>query len=63
MPKKDIGPYKWQRNRQLGNKQPRPAQPNISQPNQKPKPIGWGKDTRIYWNEVFQDYLKGRGRK
>jgi len=56
----DLGPYKYQRDRQRLNKYPRPAQPNISQPNQKPAPQGWGMSTRDYWNLVFKEYLRRR---
>lgn len=53
-------PYHFQRDRQLGNKQPRPPQAAI-QPNQKPPLQGFGQmTTSVYWNEVFQDYLKKR---
>ncbi len=52
-------PYHYQRDRQLGNKQPRPPQPAY-QPNQLPPLQGWGGDTFSYWNEVFDTYLKRR---
>ena len=55
-----LGPYKFQRDRQIFNKQPRPPQPNTSQPNQLPKPQGWGMSTQDYWREVFSDYLRRR---
>ncbi|MBA7710509.1 hypothetical protein ES703_119452 [subsurface metagenome] len=54
----DISPYHYQRDRQLFNKQPRPAQANTSQPNQKSAPVGWGMSTESYWSEVFKDYLR-----
>jgi len=50
-------PYHFQRDRQLFNKQPRPAQANISQPNQKGPLVGWGLSTREYWQSVFDGYL------
>lgn len=53
-------PYAFQRKRHRLGEYPRPAQPNISQPNQLPKPQGWGLSTSEYWNEVFNDYLKRR---
>ena len=52
-------PYHFQRNRQLGNKQPRPPQAGY-QPNQLPSPQGWGGTTAGYWSEVFSDYLRRR---
>jgi len=51
-------PYHFQRNRQLFNKQPRPAQANTSQPNQISSRVGWGMSTQDYWQGVFIDYLK-----
>jgi len=57
----DLGPYKHQRNRQLGNKQPRAPQPGI-QPNRKPPIQGWGMDSLSYYQEVFREYLRKRGR-
>lgn len=53
-------PYAHQRNRQIGNKQPRPAQPNTYQPNRLPALQGWGGTTREYWESVFSNYLKRR---
>lgn len=53
-----MEPYHFQRDRQLFNKQPRPAQPNISQPNQVSSRVGWGMSTQAYWQGVFDDYLK-----
>lgn len=53
-------PYKFQRDRQLFNKQPRFAQPNTFQPNQKPPLIGWGMSTQQYYVKIFEAYLKGR---
>lgn len=50
-------PYAHQRDRQLFNRQPRPAQANTSQPNQKSTIAGWGLSTQGYWQSVFQDYL------
>ena len=55
-------PYKFQRDRQLFNKQPRLAQPNTSQPNQLPLLSGWEMTTEDYYREVFQNYLKRRMR-
>ncbi len=55
----DVGPYKWQRDRQLGNKQPRPPQPAY-QPNQLPPVQGWGGTTQDYWQTVFSEYLRRR---
>ena len=55
---RDTEPYHFQRDRQLYNKQPRPAQANTSQPNQLGKPVGWGLSTQDYWQEVFDDYLR-----
>jgi len=54
----DTSPYHFQRDRQLFNKQPRPAQANTSQPNAKPAPVGWGLSTPAYWGSVFEDYLR-----
>jgi len=54
----DTSPYHYQRDRQLFNKQPRPAQANTSQPNQKSAPVGWGLSTPDYWDSVFEDYLR-----
>ena len=54
----DTSPYHYQRDRQLFNKQPRPAQANTSQPNQKSAPVGWGLSTPDYWGSVFEDYLR-----
>ena len=54
-------PYHFQRDRQLFNKQPRPAQANTSQPNQKPLVTGWGQNTQDYWRGVYDNYLKRRG--
>ena len=51
-------PYAHQRDRQLFNRQPRPAQANTSQPNQKGLSVGWGLNTWDYWQSVFDDYLK-----
>jgi len=59
IPSNNIGPYKYQRDRQLGNKQPRPAQPSI-QPNRKPRPQGWGMSSSDYYQEVFSEYLRQR---
>jgi len=53
-------PYAHQRDRQLFNKQPRAAQANTSQPNQKAPIAGWGMSTEAYWQNVFTDYLKRR---
>ena len=55
----ELGPYKWQRDRQFGNKYPRPAQPSI-QPNQKAPVVGWGISNQDYWQKVFQEYLRRR---
>ncbi len=57
---RSIEPYHFQRDRQIFNKQPRPSQPNISQPNQKPAPTIWGGSMRDYWNAVSDDYFKRR---
>ena len=51
-------PYHYQRARQLFNKQPRPAQPNTNQPNQKAAPMGWGMSTSEYWGNVLKKYQK-----
>ena len=51
-------PYNFQRNRQLFNKQPRPSQANISQPNARGPLVGWGLSTQEYWQSVFEDYLQ-----
>ena len=52
-------PYHYERVRQHSN-YPRPAQANISQPNQVSLQ-GWaGMSTRGYWNGVFRDYLRRR---
>lgn len=53
-------PYHFERARQLGNKQPRPVQPNTNQPNQKFAQSGWGMSTQEYWNSIFKDYSKKR---
>ena len=55
----ELGPYKYQRDRQLFNKEPRPPQAGY-QPNQKPAPLGWGLSTSDYWQEVFREYLRRR---
>ena len=52
-------PYHFQRDRQIGNKQPRAPQPGI-QPNRLPPIQGWGGDTMGYWNDQFDDYLRRR---
>ena len=52
-------PYHYQRDRQLGNKQPRPPQAGI-QPNRLPPIQGWGLTTEAYWRAVFDDYLRRR---
>lgn len=52
-------PYHFQRNRQIGNKQPRPPQPGL-QPNRQLSIQGWGGGTQAYWDEVFKAYLKRR---
>ena len=54
-------PYHFQRDRQLFNKQPRPSQAAY-QPNQLPPVQGWGGDTKSYYNEVFSEYLRRRGK-
>ncbi len=51
-------PYHFQRDRQLFNKQPRPAQANTSQPNQLNSKAGWGMSKQDYWQGIFSDYLK-----
>lgn len=56
----NIGPYRFQRLRHRLGEYPRPPQPNISQPNQKPSPQGWGQSTSEYWHEVFDNYLRRR---
>ena len=56
----ELGPYKHQRNRQIGNKYPRAPQPGI-QPNRKPPVQGWGKTTLSYYQEVFVEFLRRRG--
>ena len=58
-----TSPYDFQRDRARLGKYPRPAQPNISQPNQKILKSGWGQTTREYWEGVFSDYLKRKGAK
>ena len=58
--KRQTEPYHFERDRQLFNKQPRFAQPNTSQPNQKISPQGWGMSNDDYWNGVYQSYLKRR---
>jgi len=44
-------PYHFQRDRQLFNKQPRPAQPGI-QPNSLPFSTGWGMSSMDYWRNI-----------
>ena len=56
----NLGPYKHQRDRQIGNKYPRAHQPGI-QPNRKPPVQGWGKTTISYYQEVFEEFLRRRG--
>jgi len=55
----NLGPYKYQRDRQIGNKQPRPPQPAY-QPNKKPRVEGWGLSPNDYWQKVFEAYLRDR---
>ena len=55
---RDTEPYAHQRDRQIFNKQPRPAQANTSQPNQKITRSGWGLSTPAYWQGVFEDYMR-----
>jgi len=50
-------PYHYQRDRQYFNRQPRPSQPNISQPNQKNAVVGWGMSSQDYWQGVFKNYI------
>jgi len=57
---RQIEPYAHQRDRQLFNKQPRMAQANTNQPNQKPRISGWGMTTMEYWSGVFENYQKRR---
>lgn len=52
-------PYHFQRDRQIGNKQPRAPQPGL-QPNKLPPVQGWGGGTMEYWGGVFNDYLRRR---
>ena len=52
--------YQSQGNRQRLDAYPRPAQPNMSQPNQKTLQ-GWGMTTTEYWENVFKNYLRRRG--
>ena len=56
-----LGPYKFERLRHRLGEFPRQPQPGI-QPNRLPKPQGWGRGSANYWDEVFNDYLKGRKR-
>jgi len=52
-------PYHFQRKRNaIHSSYPRPAQPNISQPNQIMQV--WGSTTQGYWGNIFNDYLKRR---
>ena len=46
-------PYHFQRDRQIGNKQPRPPQPSI-QPNQLLSSNGWGMRSSDYWRQASQ---------
>jgi len=55
----DLGPYKHQRDRQIGNQYPRPPQPSI-QPNRKPPIIGWGMLPIDYWREVSRGFFRQR---
>ena len=53
-------PYHFQRDRQIGNKQPRAPQAGI-QPNQIPPLTGWGMGTTVdYWNEVSSNFQRRR---
>lgn len=52
-------PYHFQRDRQIGNKQPRAPQPGI-QPNRLPPVTGWGGSTTDYWDTVFSDFQRRR---
>ena len=54
------GPYDYERLRHRLGEYPRPSQPNTSQPNQRMRYSGWGQNTREYWGEVFQNYMKRR---
>ena len=52
-------PYHFQRKRNaIHSSYSRPAQPNISQPNQITRV--WGSTTQEYWGNVLNDYLKRR---
>lgn len=55
---RNIGPYRFQRDRARLGRYPRPAQPNINQPNQKPVASGWGQGSKEYWQKIFENYLK-----
>jgi len=53
------GPYDYERLRHRLGENPRPAQPNTSQPNQIAKIQGWGTNQE-YFSEIFKQYLKRR---
>ena len=54
-------PYAYQRSRNAKHWSfSRPAQPNTSQPNQRPLQ-GWGMSSFEYWGAVYQKYLNRRG--
>lgn len=57
---REIEPYHFERKRHQLGEFPRPAQPNTSQPNQKPAPIGFGMTQEDYYKKVYENYLKGR---
>ena len=53
-------PYHFQRKRHGPGEFPRPAQPNINQPNQKVKMPDFRQGTVDYWIALYQDYLRRR---
>ncbi len=58
---KQTEPYAFQRKRNAIHwSQPRPAQPNKSQPNQIMRVFG--STTQEYWGKVQDDYMKHRGK-
>lgn len=58
---KDIEPYAFEREKaSLGSSHPRPAQPNIYQPNQRLSYPRRSK-TREYWDNAYKQYLSRGG--
>ena len=53
-------PYHFQRKSHRLGEFPRPAQPNINQPNQKVKMPDIRQSTVDYWRSIYEQYLKRR---